>query len=551
MVMADGHLANKTDNKCVVQVKKERKIERAHKLLQEAGLLYEVRTTKWGTTLFIFQAPIKVKDYRNFWNSSLAQLKIIVDECFNWDGTRKDQVFFTKIKESADFIQYAMAATGNRAVLKTDHRKNGSLEYRVFLNTNQLVGIRGTPKTAIKVIHPKESYKYCFMMPSGYWIMRRNGQIAITGNCGMLSIKIGKTLSVPLDQLDHKIRQRVPFGTATHDKAVIHMEKEFPWHQATTLAQKFTLAYMEKYGIPLTPVKYNMDWFMAKTESIRAGGMRRFINSIGTLGGGNHFIEIGLDDNGDYWVTIHTGSRNFGKCVCEYWQGKAAKVFNKENKQDINLQIAELRKTIVNGKELFNKIKELKAQKKEKHGIDMKGCEWLEGEDASGYLFDMIFAQMYAEVNRNYISGIICNILGVAPADTIHTIHNFIDFRDFIIRKGAIRSYVGERMIIPFNMLDGILICEGKSNPEWNYSAPHGAGRAMSRGQAKRDLNLDAFKKQMEGIFSTSVGQGTLDEAPGAYKPSKVIEDAIEPTAKIVGRIKPVHNMKDSEGDDD
>lgn len=181
----------------------------------------------------------------------------------------------------------------------------------------------------------------------------------------------------------------------------------------------------------------------------------------------------------------------------------------------------------------------------------MKGCEWLGGSDVASYLFDMIFSQVYAEVNRKYIGEIICEILGAAPVDSIETVHNYIDFRDFIIRKGAVRSYVGERMIIPFNMRDGILICEGKSNFEWNYSAPHGAGRAMSRGQAKREIDLEEFKNQMTGIYSTSVGTGTLDEAPDAYKSSEVIEKAIEPTAKVIGRIKPVHNMKDTEGAED
>ena len=164
---------------------------------------------------------------------------------------------------------------------------------------------------------------------------------------------------------------------------------------------------------------------------------------------------------------------------------------------------------------------------------------------------DMVFAQMYAEVNRKTIGVVLCDILGVSPEDSLETEHNFIDFRDFIIRKGAIRSYAGERMIVPFNMRDGILICEGKSNPMWNFSAPHGAGRAMSRSQAKKVLDVEEFKRQMKEVFSTSVGIGTLDEAPGAYKSAGFIEEAIQPTATIVSRIKPVHNMKDSEGRED
>jgi tRNA-splicing ligase RtcB (3'-phosphate/5'-hydroxy nucleic acid ligase) len=379
--------------------------------------------------------------------------------------------------------------------------------------------------------------------------------IGVDIGCGMLSLNVGKAFTMSLEQVDHKIRQRIPFGMIVHDKSIIQMEKEFPWRQATVLAQKLALAYREKFGTALNPPNYDMNWFMAKGDAIRAGGVRRFINSLGTLGGGNHFVEIGVSNPvshgpGDYWITIHTGSRNFGKCICEYWQGKAAKAFSKEGKEDINRKIAQLKTEERDGKLLFKKIKELKAQKK-KPGIDMKGCEWLEGDDASSYLFDMVFSQVYAEVNRRLIGEIFCDVVGVAPMDSIETIHNFIDFRDFIIRKGAIRSYAGERMILPFNMRDGILICEGKSNPEWNFSAPHGAGRTMSRGQAKKQLDLAEFKNQMAGIYSTSIGTGTLDEAPDAYKPAQLIEEAIRPTAAIIGRIKPIHNMKDSKGEDD
>jgi tRNA-splicing ligase RtcB len=141
----------------------------------------------------------------------------------------------------------------------------------------------------------------------------------------------------------------------------------------------------------------------------------------------------------------------------------------------------------------------------------------------------------------------ILDILGKEAKDTIETVHNFIDFRDFIIRKGAVRSYIGERYILPLNMRDGILICEGKSQNSWNYSGPHGAGRALSRRKAKERIDLETFKEQMEGIYSTSVCQGTLDEAPDAYKDSKLIEEAIEPTAVILDRIKPILNMKATE----
>jgi RNA-splicing ligase RtcB len=145
---------------------------------------------------------------------------------------------------------------------------------------------------------------------------------------------------------------------------------------------------------------------------------------------------------------------------------------------------------------------------------------------------------------------IILDILKIEPIDSIETVHNFIDFRDFIIRKGAVRSYLGERYILPFNMRDGILICEGKSFSPFNFSGPHGAGRVLSRSQAKKRIDLDTFKKQMEGIYSTSVCQGTLDEAPDAYKDAKLIEEAIGPTATIIDRIKPILNMKATEAEE-
>jgi RNA-splicing ligase RtcB len=171
--------------------------------------------------------------------------------------------------------------------------------------------------------------------------------------------------------------------------------------------------------------------------------------------------------------------------------------------------------------------------------------EYLEGDDAIGYMTDMAFAQLYAEWNRSIIIEQMQKALGIEDEqlEIIQSVHNFIDFNDMTIRKGAIASYVGEKMIIPFNMRDGILIVEGKSNEEFNYSAPHGAGRVLSRSAAKKTLSLEEAKQDMEdaGIFTTNV---PLDEAPGAYKDAKVIEEALEPTADIITKIKPIHNIK-------
>jgi RNA-splicing ligase RtcB len=361
----------------------------------------------------------------------------------------------------------------------------------------------------------------------------------------MLSFNIGPELKMSLEELNHKIRVRIPFGSEVQEDAAIHMKNAFPWHAANVMAEKFSLAYFKEFGTKYDPPYYDIGWFEKKVNSI-GGDMRRMINSIGSAGGGNHFIELGKATNGDHWITIHSGSRNFGKRICEFWQNKAYKSLRTDKKKIMDEQIAQIRKDF-SGEEVGKKIYDLKKSMGMDYGINMTGLEWLEGSDAAGYLFDMIFAQMYAQVNRQTMLEIICaDCLKVSLTEQIETVHNFIDFRDFIVRKGAVRSYAGERFILPFNMRDGLLICEGKSNVEWNYSAPHGAGRVLARGKAKRTLSMDKFQADMAGIYSTSVDRSTLDESPDAYKDSKLIEDAIQPTAVILDRVKPILNLKDT-----
>jgi RNA-splicing ligase RtcB len=260
--------------------------------------------------------------------------------------------------------------------------------------------------------------------------------------------------------------------------------------------------------------------------------------SLGTLGGGNHFIEIGKDLNSEYWLTVHSGSRNFGLKIANYYQNLAAK----QREHDICNKMKKEIDDIINS--VTPTMREAEIQKvRDKYGVGSpKELSWL--DDADEYLEAMYLAQHYASFNRAVILSSICKECNLTSIESIESIHNYIDPADKIIRKGAIRSYKDEYMVIPFNMRDGILICKGKSNPTWNFSAPHGAGRVMSRSIAKRSINLDDFKAQMNGIYSTSVCQGTLDEAPDAYKSAQIIEDAIGPTASIVNRIKPIYNLK-------
>ena len=368
--------------------------------------------------------------------------------------------------------------------------------------------------------------------------------------CGMLSFNVGDAITENKDKLlklDEKIRSIVPFGTNLQQRSAVpskYFEKNFPWTEANDIAKKFVVNYNRKFGTDFKFVEFNYEWFTNKCKEI---GIRQDAEmAIGTLGSGNHFIEVGKSANtGDIWITIHCGSRNFGKEICDFHQNKAKKVLDFKRNVGLKERIEEIRKTSV-PTEIESKIKEAKKELGlDFTDININGMESLEGQDAMNYFLDMIFTQVYAKFNRKRISENILKGLGSDVKESIECTHNYINFDDMIIRKGSISSYVGEKMIIPFNMADGLLICEGKSNPEWNFSAPHGAGRLMSRGEANRNVDLEKFKYLMKGIVSTSVGKSTLDEAPQVYKDPKMSEAAIAPTATVIDRVKPILNLKD------
>jgi len=261
--------------------------------------------------------------------------------------------------------------------------------------------------------------------------------------------------------------------------------------------------------------------------------------SIGTLGGGNHFIEVNKDNNGSLYLIIHSGSRHLGKQVAEYYQELAYKELT-----DAGRMKAEI-------------IKKLKAEGREKEIPDeiqkirpvkiSKQLAYVHGESYNNYLHDMKIVQQYAVYNRKAIVDEIINRMGLETEEQFTTIHNYIDLDSMILRKGAISARNGERVLIPVNMRDGSLICIGRGNKDWNYSAPHGAGRLMSRRKAKETISLEEFKKSMEGIYTTTVGRSTLDECALAYKPMDEIISNIQDTVEIVDIIKPVYNFKASE----
>lgn len=262
-------------------------------------------------------------------------------------------------------------------------------------------------------------------------------------------------------------------------------------------------------------------------------------HSVGTLGGGNHFIEVDCDDAGNKYLVVHSGSRHLGLEVAEYYQREAYRTLCGNSDAQIKEVIARL-KAQGKSREIQSTIKELKA-----NIIDIPpAMAFVSGQLFDDYIHDMKIVQQFAVLNRKAMVNEILNGLNLTAADCFTTIHNYIDTDAMILRKGAVSAKKGERLLIPINMRDGSLICTGKGNDEWNQSAPHGAGRLLSRGKAFATLTMEEFKEQMTGIYSTSVTPQTLDESPMAYKKLEDIVDNIAPTVDIVKRIKPVYNFK-------
>ena len=361
--------------------------------------------------------------------------------------------------------------------------------------------------------------------------------VGVDIGCGILTTKIPQVLGINLESLDQRIKETVPMGFKTHESRQLHMEKDFPWAMAKIQIDKFAKSFNVK---PPDTVDYR--WFVGRCNKMGIN-LAQVSKALGTLGGGNHFIEIGTDSNNDKWLTVHTGSRNMGLKIANYHQKQAEKILKQRRESVVKQKLEKERASGLEPRFISAWLKQEYA----KIPVTTKGLEYLEDENAAEYFWDMIIAQIYAWKNRRQIVAQIMNILAVADTtkyEYIESVHNYIDFSDGIVRKGAIRSYKGEKMIIPFNMRDGILICEGKSNEDWNFSSPHGAGRTLSRRAAREQLNLETFKAEMENIVSSSVCESTLDESPEAYKSADMIKKAIGPTATIIDTIKPILNIK-------
>lgn len=328
--------------------------------------------------------------------------------------------------------------------------------------------------------------------------------VGVDIGCGMETIKL-KNKEIDLEKLDKSIHKYIPSGFDIRNKQ----------HD-----------YSNKVDFDNLRCKKHVNLDRARL-------------SIGTLGGGNHFIEVNKDDLGALYLVIHSGSRHLGKQVAEYYQEIGYKELI-----DINKKVTEIIKKLKaegRDKDIQQEIQKIKPDKFNKQ------LAYVQGKSYEDYLNDMKIVQTFAVYNRKAMINEIIRNMDFEVEEFFTTIHNYIDLDNMILRKGAISAQSGEKVLIPINMRDGSLICRGKGNKDWNYSAPHGAGRLMSRSKAKEVISLEEFKKSMEGIYSTTVSMSTLDECALAYKPMDEIINNIQDTVEILNIIKPIYNYKASE----
>lgn len=344
--------------------------------------------------------------------------------------------------------------------------------------------------------------------------------VGVDIGCGMLCVELGK-IDIDLEKFDEIVNKYIPAGRNIREQKLMDFEK---------INDLYCLRELKE--------------------------TKKFNRAIGTLGGGNHFIEIDTDDDNNKYLVIHTGSRNMGKQVADYYQNLAIELCS--GKEELYIKKEKIIKDYKEqGRkaEIQKALKELEKEYENNQPNLPKDLCYLEGKYREQYLHDMKICQEYASINRlsiakeilmNYFQLTYVPEIKYPPImnDRFETIHNYIAFDDNIVRKGAISAKKGERVLIPINMRDGSIIAIGKGNKNWNESAPHGAGRIMSRNKAKETFNLEDFRESMKDIYSTSVVKETIDEAPFVYKPMKEIIENIKDTVEIEKIIKPIYNFK-------
>ena len=331
------------------------------------------------------------------------------------------------------------------------------------------------------------------------------GMVGVDIGCGMETVELAES-EIDFAKLDALIRKEIPYGREVRDTL----------HALNT-------------EIDLTQLRC--------ADQVN---LNRAMRSIGTLGGGNHFIEVDRSEDGRLFLIVHSGSRHLGTEVAEYYQNEGRRALWGGANYQIQEVIAQLK---AEGR--FKEIQKTISALRTEHELSIpKDLAYVEGKLFEDYIHDMKITQQFAMLNRKAMVDVIMTGMGFTAVEAFTTIHNYIDTDAMILRKGSVSARAGEKLLIPINMRDGSLICVGKGNQDWNCSAPHGAGRLMSRRAAFNVLSMEEFKREMEGIYTTCVLPDTLDESPMAYKSMDEIIDQIGPTAEIVERIRPVYNFK-------
>lgn len=334
------------------------------------------------------------------------------------------------------------------------------------------------------------------------------GMVGVDIGCGMETVRVAQR-EIDFAKLDRLIRSQIPCGREIRN----------------------------------TPHPLNDQIDLTKLRCSPYVNLSRAQRSIGTLGGGNHFIEVDRGEKGDLFIVVHSGSRHIGNEVAKYYQNEGRKAFWGGARHQVDAAVAELK---AQGR--FREIQPAINRLRKEREISLpRDLAYVEGKLFEDYLHDMKIIQHFATLNRKAMMDVILSGMNLTPVEQFTTIHNYIDTDNRILRKGAVAAYAGQKLLIPINMRDGSLICIGKGNPDWNCSAPHGAGRIMSRKEAFNRLSLDEYRKEMEGIYTTCVDRTTLDEAPMAYKGIDEILSNISPTVNVVERIIPVYNFKAAE----
>ncbi len=483
MIAADGCIRNFKRGSVDLGFKKDRKIARARFLLSQVGIVHREHFRDGRTTMSFNVSFPPTKTLKNFFDASLAQLEVIADEVIHWDGNAEDRVYFTRDKGSADFISYCFAATGRRSVMRVDADSgDGQLDYRVFAQENTKVGISGTPKTPITREASVDGFKYCFTVPSGFWVMRRGGQIAITGNCGMRALRTSLTASELPDGLGgirSLIEQVVPHGRSKGKKDTGSWCDGLPELVAETWAGMH-------------------DGFTRIVEKHPAVEKCRTVVHLGTLGGGNHFVELCLDEEDRVWVMLHSGSRGMGNRIGSYFIALARKEMER---LDMHLPDKDLA-YLTEGTEHFD-----------------------------DYVEAVGFAQEFAKVNRQIMMMNIIRALQTTSElphfnvdeDVTDCHHNYVarekhgDQHLWITRKGALNAERGRLGIIPGSMGRKSFIVRGRGNPDSYNSCSHGAGRVMSRTMARKLISPEQHAEDTRHVECRR-DTAVIDESPRAYK---------------------------------